>query len=333
MLLSPSFTDVHSQHEEAILSTTPRAHVSLDTTDIFLREMKNYPTPTDEEQLQLFHQYQVEKSEDARETIILRNMGLVIYMAKRLRYQREDLLDLIQDGVLGLITAVRRYKPSRGRFITYAMYWIRYSILRNRDNTGNMIRVPVIFQARERKIQRAADSLRPTLLRDPDPDEIAAHLDWPVQRVQFILSRRISQPLPMHTEKPAPAAQLQYPDPRSITPEQFNQCRTLLETAERHIRKIKQCLTGSMTERDVSIFLAVHGLDTGYPVPMAQVGQEYGLTRERIRVIVGHGWNALYARGVSRACSFQSLTEDVRMICRLAEFLTLDHAHNLAGMD
>jgi len=218
----------------------------------------------------------------AREHIIKANTRLVVSFAKHYMGRGVHFLDLIQEGNLGLMKAVEKYDVHRGfRFSTYATWWIRQTITRAIADQARTIRVPVHMSDRIRKTYKATHDLEQRLGRVPTPEELAVELGLDLQKVLWIL--QVSW-LPLSLESPVGDDEdselgMFIEDELTPTPMQSVYQSMLRE-------KIDEVL-GTLTPREARILRLRFGLDTGVPYTLEQVGEKFGLTRERIRQIEG----------------------------------------------
>jgi RNA polymerase primary sigma factor len=218
----------------------------------------------------------------AREHIIKANTRLVVSIAKRYMGRGVAFLDLIQEGNLGLMKAVEKYDVHRGfRFSTYATWWIRQTITRAIADQARTIRLPVHMNDRIRQIYKATHDLEQRLGRVPTPEELAAEVNMDLEKVQWIL--KISW-LPLSLETPVGDDEdselgMFIEDELSPTPIQ-SAYQSMLKD------KIEEVL-GTLTPREARILRMRFGLDTGVPFTLEEVGEKFGLTRERIRQIEG----------------------------------------------
>ncbi|HEY5269627.1 MAG TPA: sigma-70 family RNA polymerase sigma factor [Anaerolineales bacterium] len=218
----------------------------------------------------------------AREHIIKANTRLVVSIAKRYMGRGVPFLDLIQEGNLGLMKAVEKYDVHRGfRFSTYATWWIRQTISRAIADQARTIRLPVHMNDRIRQTYKATHDLEQRLGRVPTPEELAAELGLDLQKVQWIL--QVSW-LPLSLESPVGDDEeselgMFIEDELTPTPIQSVYQSMLKE-------KIDEVL-GTLTPREARILRLRFGLDTGTPYTLEEVGEKFGLTRERIRQIEG----------------------------------------------
>jgi RNA polymerase primary sigma factor len=218
----------------------------------------------------------------AREHIIKANTRLVVSIAKRYMGRGVAFLDLIQEGNLGLMKAVEKYDVHRGfRFSTYATWWIRQTITRAIADQARTIRLPVHVNDRIRSIYKATRDLEQRLGRAPDPEEVAAELDMDPEKVKYVL--KVSR-LPLSLESPVGDDEdselgMFIEDELSPTPIQSAYQSMLRE-------KVEEVLD-TLSAREARVLRMRFGLDTGVPYTLEEVGEKFGLTRERIRQIEG----------------------------------------------
>ncbi len=220
--------------------------------------------------------------ERAREHLIKANTRLVVSIAKRYMGNGIPFLDLIQEGNLGLMKAVEKYDYHRGfRFSTYATWWIRQSITRAIADQARTIRVPVHMYDRIRRLYRAQHDLEQNLGRLPTVEELALAVDMPVQKVQWTLKvswRPLSLESPVGDDEEAELGQF-IEDETSPTPQQSAYHSMLRD-------KLKEVLE-DLPPREARVLRLRFGLDDGTEYTLEEVGQKFGLTRERIRQIEG----------------------------------------------
>ncbi len=240
--------------------------------------LKNDPSLTEDERDELYKIFQ--RGEGARAHIIRANTRLVVSIAKRYLGQGVPFLDLIQEGNLGLIKAVEKFDYHRGhRFSTYATWWIRQAITRALADQGRVIRLPVHLSDRIRKVYQVAQQLEQDWGRQPTPEEIAEELALPPQKVQWML--KVSQ-RPLSLEKPVGEEEDSelgsfIPDDEAPTPSDTAYHRLLQD-------KLGEVLT-TLSPREARILRLRFGLHDGRSYTLEEVGQKFGLTRERIRQI------------------------------------------------
>ena len=218
----------------------------------------------------------------AREHLIKANTRLVVSVAKKYIGRGVPFLDLIQEGNLGLMNAVEKYDYHRGfRFSTYATWWIRQTITRSIADQGRTIRVPVHMIDRIRQLYKMTHELEQKLGRIPTVDELAEELKLRERKVQWML--RVSW-LPLSLESPVgdeEDSELGMFVEDEITP-------TPIQSAYNNMlqEKVDEVL-GTLSPREARILRLRFGLDNGRIYTLEEVGQKFGLTRERIRQIEG----------------------------------------------
>ena len=217
----------------------------------------------------------------AREHLIKANTRLVVSIAKRYMGRGVPFLDLIQEGNLGLMKAVEKYEYQRGfRFSTYATWWIRQTITRSIADQGRTIRVPVHMVDRIRLLYKTTHELEQKLGRAPTNEELAEKLEVPVDKIEWML--RVSW-LPLSLESPinddeedSELGQF-IEDQQTLSPIQSAYAKLLHEKIEK--------VLDTLPPREARILRLRFGLDNGHSYTLEEVGEKFGLTRERIRQI------------------------------------------------
>lgn len=305
-----------SEEEPSIFEST----ASDDTVSLYLREMSLTPLLTAEEEVSLAkrisrgHQAQREISryngQDmerrrelealiqaggvARDSLIKSNTRLVVSIARKYIGRGVPFLDLIQEGNLGLMKAVEKFEYQRGfRFSTYATWWIRQSIIRAIADQGRTIRVPVHMVDRLRQIYKASREMEQTLGRTPTAQELAVRLNLDSAKLRWML--QVSQP-PISLETPVGDEEdselgMYVEDDSSPSPAQI--------AYENMLRERVDEVLATLSPREARILRLRFGLGQDRPYTLEEVGQKFGLTRERIRQIEGKALRRL--RQPSRA--------------------------------
>ena len=217
----------------------------------------------------------------AREHLIKANTRLVVSIAKRYIGRGVPFLDLIQEGNLGLMKAVEKYEYRRGfRFSTYATWWIRQTITRAIADQGRTIRVPVHMVDRIRQLYRLTHELEQKLGRIPNTEELAAEMNVPVSKVDWML--RVSW-LPLSLESPInddeEDSELGMFVEDQLTPSPIQSAYTKM------LREKIESVLETLPPREARILRLRFGLENGHTYTLEEVGQKFGLTRERIRQI------------------------------------------------
>jgi RNA polymerase primary sigma factor len=263
-------------------STYVNGDLAVATTDalqLFLNEAGRWPLLTKEEEVELAKR--IERGDrEAKERMINSNLRLVVSIAKRYQGHELSLLDLIQEGIIGLIRAVEKFDWRRGfKFSTYATWWIRQAVQRGVANKSRTIRIPVHIADREQRIARAERTLAPKLGRKPTEQEVAKQAKLPLKQVREVrqAARAItSLDRPVGEQSDASLGDLFASD--EAQPEE--ELTVSLEQDVLH-RAVAQ-----LPEREREVVKRRYGLNGDRdPASLEAIGRELGLTRERVRQI------------------------------------------------
>jgi RNA polymerase primary sigma factor len=265
------------------VSTTDTSYmddVADDSVRLYLREIGKIPLLTPQEELALAQKVKA-GSKKAKDQMAEANMRLVVSIAKRYVGRGLDLLDLIQEGNTGLLRAVEKFDPDRGfKFSTYATWWIRQAITRAIADQARTIRIPVHMVETINKLLRTQRRLTQELNREPTNDEIAAAMDMDVDKVEHIM--KIKQDISSLD------ASVRDDEEDSVLGDfiEDEDTKTPTESASEQLLKeqVKNIL-GTLTEREQKILKLRFGLEDGKSHTLEEVGQEFSVTRERIRQI------------------------------------------------
>jgi RNA polymerase primary sigma factor len=253
--------------------------VVLDGIKTYLKSIGNHPRLSFEEEKELSAKA-LAGDKTAVDKLVESNLLLVVSIAKRYNGCGLPLLDLIQEGNIGLITAAKKYDGTKGfRFSTYATYWIRQAISRALGEHGRTIRIPANMIDLLNKVKKTAGELSQTLNRSPKDEEIAAALGVEVDKVQAVLDiAQVSSSLdtPIDDEGETSMGDL-IPDTKSSTIEEN------LELEANH--QIVESVLSTLSNREADIIRMRFGIDQDKPMTLEEVGQHYGLSRERIRQV------------------------------------------------
>jgi RNA polymerase primary sigma factor len=301
-----------SEEDDTLTDMDPYADLrplpSDDTIGLYLKEMSKVPLLKMPEELELAQRiecgkharrdlessngnltkehrkdlhWQVEDGRLAREHLIKANTRLVVSIAKRYVGRGVPFLDLIQEGNLGLMKAVEKFEYWRGfRFSTYATWWIRQTITRAIADQGRTIRVPVHMVDRIRHLYRVSHEMEQKLGRAPTTEEVAEEIGQTPQKVAWMM--RVSW-MPLSLESPVndneEEAELGMFVEDDLTPSPIQSAYTRLLG-----EKVEEVLS-SLPPREARIIRLRFGLENGRVYTLEEVGQKFGLTRERIRQI------------------------------------------------
>lgn len=256
--------------------------VASDSVQLYLREIGRYPLLTQEEEIELAKRI-VKGDEAAREKLIQSNLRLVVSIAKKYigRSPNLGLLDLIQEGNIGLFRAVEKFDYRKGyKFSTYATWWIKQAITRALADYARTIRIPVHMVETINKYSQVVRRMVQDLGREPLPEEIAAEMGIPVEKIreiQKISQDTISLEIPIGDEDEDTLLADFIPDEESVTP-QTSAARRILRD---HLNEI----INELTPREQKILEMRFGLKDGVTHTLEEIGEVFGITRERIRQI------------------------------------------------
>ncbi len=222
----------------------------------------------------------VADGERARGELTSANLRLVVSIAKRHVGRGVPILDLIQEGNLGLMRAVQKFDHTKGfKFSTYATWWIRQAITRAIADQSRTIRVPVHMVESINKVLRAQRTLATRLEREPTTVELAAEVELPVEKVEEIL--RIASQDPLSLDTP-----IGDEDDTSMADFIADKGAAPLDLAARKLlEQTVRDVLGDLSERESEVVRLRFGLEDGRPRTLEEVGREFGVTRERIRQI------------------------------------------------
>ena len=245
--------------------------------DIYLKQISVIPLITVEEEIELAKKIG-SGDEKAREKMITANLRLVVKIAQDYSNIGLSLLDLINEGNMGLMKAVERFDPSKGgKLSTYASWWIKQSIKRALANQSKTIRLPVHMVDRVTQIRRTTQQLSENLGRDPTDDELAEEMKIPVARITHLKSvskKPASLDSPINDEDGSSLGDV-VPDAKSISPLENLQSKSIVGDVER--------VLASLEPREADIIRLRFGLEGRDPKTLEEVGEQIGITRERVR--------------------------------------------------
>ena len=273
------FEDLARDVEEESFEDIEKSMAIDDPVRMYLKEIGKVPLLTADEELELAKRMEV-GDPDAKQRLCEANLRLVVSIAKRYVGRGMQFLDLIQEGNLGLIKAVDKFDWRKGfKFSTYATWWIRQAITRSIADQARTIRIPVHMVETINKQIRVTRQLLQELGRDPTPEEVAKEMEIPVEKVREI-SKIAQEPVSLETpigeeedshlgdfipdeDVPSPADAAAF----SMLKDQLNE------------------VLATLTDREQEVLRLRFGLDDGRQRTLEEVGQQFNVTRERIRQI------------------------------------------------
>ena len=271
----------NGEEEEAVTNDTSYIDdIADDSVRLYLREIGKIPLLSSEEELALAQRV-VAGDMEAKAMMAEANMRLVVSIAKRYVGRGLDLLDLIQEGNTGLLRAVEKFDPDKGfKFSTYATWWIRQAITRAIADQARVIRIPVHRVETINKLLRTQRRLTQELNREPTSEEIAKAMEIEVDKVEHIM--KIKQDISSLD------ASIKDDEEESVLSDFIEDEDTICpeESATGQLMKEQiKTLLGALTEREQKILKLRFGLEDGKYHTLEEVGQEFSVTRERIRQI------------------------------------------------
>ena len=271
--------DIPKGYDNAPIQTDGKNAVIDDPVKVYLKDIGRVPLLTPEEEIDLAIRI-ADNDQEAKDRLTKANLRLVVSIAKRYVGRGMMFLDLIQEGNLGLIKAVDKFDYTKGfKFSTYATWWIRQAITRAIADQARTIRIPVHMVETINKVKKTSNMLLHRDGKDPTPEDIAAELGMPIDKVRDIL--RISQE-PVSLETPIGEEEDSHlgdfiPDEDALSPADAA-AMTFLKT------KVNEVLS-TLTPREAEVLRLRFGLKDGTPQTLEEVGKAFNVTRERIRQI------------------------------------------------
>ncbi|HWR29585.1 MAG TPA: RNA polymerase sigma factor RpoD [Negativicutes bacterium] len=276
----PESVDIETTPEEVDIDLSIPEGISIDDpVRMYLKEIGRVPLLNADEEIKLAKRMEA-GDEEAKRRLAEANLRLVVSIAKRYVGRGMLFLDLIQEGNLGLIKAVEKFDYNKGyKFSTYATWWIRQAITRAIADQARTIRIPVHMVETINKLIRVSRQLLQELGREPAPEEIAKEMDVSVERVREIMKiaqEPVSLETPIGEEEDSHLGDF-IEDQDAPAPAEAASFMLLKEQLEEVLE--------TLTPREEKVLRLRFGLDDGRARTLEEVGQHFGVTRERIRQI------------------------------------------------
>jgi RNA polymerase primary sigma factor len=272
-------------------SITNRESQSLEK---YLQEIGKVDLLTPEEEVDLAQKIK-DGDQEALEKLTKANLRFVVSVAKQYQNQGLSLSDLINEGNLGLIKAAQRFDETRGfKFISYAVWWIRQSILQALAEQSRIVRLPLNKVGSLNKINRAFSELEQEFEREPSPEELAELLEIPTEEVETTLGVAAR-----HVSMDAPFVE---GEDNSLLDVLENNSTPDTDAALEHLDSLRKEIERSLntlTDRQADVIKLYYGIGIEHPLSLEDIGDKFGLTRERVRQIKDKAINKL--RSVSRS--------------------------------
>lgn len=274
--------EAEEEWSEDELTTNPSYldDISDDSVRLYLREIGKIPLLTPQEELELAYKV-VAGDKEAKDKMAEANMRLVVSIAKRYSGRGLDFLDLIQEGNTGLLRAVEKFDPDKGfKFSTYATWWIRQAITRAIADQARTIRIPVHMVETINKLLRTQRRLTQELNREPTNEEIAEAMEMDVDKVEYVM--KIKQDITSLD------ASVGNDDEDSVLGDFIEDEEATSPEDSASTQLLKQqlwAILNTLNDRERKILILRFGLEDGRPRTLEEVGQIFGVTRERIRQI------------------------------------------------
>lgn len=257
--------------------------ISDDSVRLYLREIGKIPLLTAEEEMDLAQRI-VNGDKKAKDKMAEANMRLVVSIAKRYSGRGLDFLDLIQEGNTGLLRAVEKFDPDKGfKFSTYATWWIRQAITRAIADQARTIRIPVHMVETINKLLRTQRRMTQELNREPTIEELAKELEMEPEKIEYVIKIKqdissLDASIGRDGDDEDSVLGDFIEDEDTVSPEDAATNQLLKE-------KVSEVLSATLTDRERKILEMRFGIGSGKSHTLEEVGQEFAVTRERIRQI------------------------------------------------
>jgi RNA polymerase primary sigma factor len=267
--------------EEVAYTNTQVASATTDSLQLFLNEAGRYPLLTAAQEVDLAKRIEAGEKQ-AKDLLVNSNLRLVVSIAKKYQGHGLTLLDLIQEGIIGLIRAAEKFDWRKGfKFSTYATWWIRQAVQRGVANKARTIRIPVHIVEREQKISRSERELVAKLERAPTVEELAKHSKLPIKQVREV---RAAARAVASLDKPVGEGDTATYGDLFASDEKTPAEQVEVDLTERALHQA----VGELPEREQRILKLRYGLNgEADPKSLEEIGRILGITRERVRQLEG----------------------------------------------
>jgi RNA polymerase primary sigma factor len=273
-------------------SITNRESQSLEK---YLQEIGKVDLLTPEEEVDLAKKIK-QGDQASLEKLTKANLRFVVSVAKQYQNQGLSLSDLINEGNLGLIKAAQRFDETRGfKFISYAVWWIRQSILQALAEQSRIVRLPLNKVGSLNKINKAFSELEQEFEREPSPEELAELLDIPTEEVETTLgvaARHVSMDAPFVEGEDNSLLDVLENNSTPNTDQELDYNESLRREIERSL--------STLTDRQCDVIKLYFGIGIEHPMSLEDIGEKFGLTRERVRQIKDKAINKLRSANRSK---------------------------------
>ena len=265
--------DIYENYDET------SAQMDLDSVSLYLKQISNIPLLTAEEEKELGLKI-ADGDKKAVDKLVSHNLRLVVSIAKRYRGCGIPLLDLIQEGNIGLMKAAEKFDLNKGcRFNTHATWWVRQTINRSLADKSRTIRIPSNVSELVNKIKKVSAPMIQKLNRFPTSEELSAELGIEIDKIETALDMSqavASLDVPVSEDEETNMGDL-IADPHLENP--------IKKLTEECNKEIVESVLSTLTKREADVLRRRFGIETGEPQTLEEIGQSYGVTRERIRQI------------------------------------------------
>ncbi len=262
-----------------ILRNQTRDWLDENSISLYFKEIGNYPKLSSEEEARCARAYR-EGNERALEKLVLSNLRFVVSIAKKYQHLGVSLSDLINEGNIGLIRAARKFDEARGvRFITYAVWWIKQAIFQYLSEQGRIVRIPLNWSNTIYKMQKVQNSLSQELGRDPTNQEISEEIAMDLEEV----NRMMPHCQPHYSLESSSTNQDDVMLMNSLADEDAPNPMDGMFNYD--LKRLVKGMLDGMQEREARILKYYYGLDDSEPMTLEEIGEIFGVTRERIRQI------------------------------------------------